>query len=162
MAMLSIVAMMYVSQINVCLHRLMFAKKEGLVRAWCDAIVIDKNAKLDMWIMLFLEFAKCCCYFSSFIVRLSAIFTFNLRVSYRNSTWRNLIERGVKSSSSSFRWSKGHQHATNCMYTYDVLTTSIFTRSLKGGGGDGEDVGGLLPSLVSKLVFTMQPPPKKS
>jgi hypothetical protein len=29
-------------------------------------------------------------------------------------------------------------------------------------GGDGEDVGGLLLSLTSKLVFTMQPPPNKS
>jgi len=45
------------------------------------------------------------------------------------------------------------------MYAFHVLTTSISTRPLEG---DGEDVGGLLPSLVSKLVLTMQPPPKKS
>jgi hypothetical protein len=39
----------------------------------------------------------------------------------------------------------------------------ISTRLVKGGGsGDGEDARGPLPSLVSKLVFTMQPPPMKS
>jgi hypothetical protein len=42
------------------------------------------------------------------------------------------------------------------------LMISIFTRPLEGGGGDGEDARGLLPSLVSKLVLTMQPPPRKS
>jgi len=48
------------------------------------------------------------------------------------------------------------------MYAFDVLMTSIFKRLLEGGGGDGEDAGGLLPSLISKLVLTMQPPPRKS
>jgi hypothetical protein len=48
------------------------------------------------------------------------------------------------------------------MYTLDVSMTSIFIRPIEGGGGDGEDAGGLLPFLVSKLVFTMQPPPRKS
>jgi len=47
------------------------------------------------------------------------------------------------------------------MYTPDALMTSIFTRPVKGGGGDGEDVGGFLPPLASKLVLTMQPPLKK-
>jgi hypothetical protein len=49
------------------------------------------------------------------------------------------------------------------MYTPDVLTkASISTRPVEGGGGDGEDIGGPLSSLASKLVLTMQPPPRKS
>jgi hypothetical protein len=32
---------------------------------------------------------------------------------------------------------------------------NALTRPIEGGGGDGEDVGGPLPSLPSKLVLTM-------
>jgi hypothetical protein len=49
------------------------------------------------------------------------------------------------------------------MYTPDALIeASISTRLVEGGGGDGEDVGGPLSSLASKLVLTMQSPPRKS
>jgi len=49
------------------------------------------------------------------------------------------------------------------MYIPNVLTkASISTRPIKRGGGDGEDARGPLLSLTSKLVHTMQPPPKKS
>ncbi len=49
------------------------------------------------------------------------------------------------------------------MYIPNVLMkTSIFTRPIERGGGDGEDVKGPLLSLASKLVITMQPPPRKS
>jgi len=97
-----------------------------------------------------------CCFFSSSTIRLSITFLSSPRVSCRVSARCNLLGRGVRSSSSSFRWSKGFQHATKCMYTPDALTeTSIFTRPIEGGGGDGEDVGGPLPSLASKLVLTM-------
>jgi hypothetical protein len=42
------------------------------------------------------------------------------------------------------------------MYTINVLPeTSISTRPIEGSGGDGEDVGGPLPFLISKLVLTM-------
>jgi hypothetical protein len=27
---------MFVSQINICMHRLMFAKKEGFGKGWCN------------------------------------------------------------------------------------------------------------------------------
>jgi hypothetical protein len=45
------------------------------------------------------------------------------------------------------------------MYTLDALIeASISIRLVEGGG---EDVGAPLSSLTSKLVLTMQPPPKK-
>jgi hypothetical protein len=90
-----------------------------------------------------------CCFFSSSTIQLSTTFLSSLRVSCRVSAWCNLLGRGVRFSSSSFRWSKGCQHATKCMYTPDALIeTSISTRPIKGGGWDGEDVGGPLPSLA--------------
>jgi hypothetical protein len=49
------------------------------------------------------------------------------------------------------------------MYTLDALMKALIsTRPIEGGGlGDGEDVGGPLLSLASKLIHTMYPPPMK-
>jgi len=43
-----------------------------------------------------------------------------------------------------------------------LTKASISTRPIERGGGDGEDARGPLLSLTSKLVLTMQPPPRKS
>jgi hypothetical protein len=50
------------------------------------------------------------------------------------------------------------------MYILNALTKALIsTRLVEGGGSrDGEDVGGPLLSLASKLVLTMQPFPRKS
>jgi hypothetical protein len=58
---------------------------------------------------------KCCCFFSSSTVRLVATSLSNMRVSCRILAQCNLLRKGVRSSSSSFRWSRGSQHATKCV-----------------------------------------------
>ncbi len=158
-----VVVMMFVSKINVCMHRRMFAEKEGFGKGvmWCSSD--RQQCEVRCMKNVTCRVHKCCCFFFSFVVWLSTTYVSNLRVSCRVLARRNLLGRGVRSSSSSFRWPKGHQHATKCMYTPDALIeASISTRLVEGGGGDGEDVGGPLSSLASKLVLTMQSPPRKS
>jgi small GTP-binding protein len=164
MAALSVAAVMSASQRNVCLHRLMFAEKEGFGKGVmrCGSHRQEREVvgrmKND-----FCGVCRCRCSLSP-SVRLSAASLSSLRVSCRVSTRRSLLGRGVKSSSSSSSGlSRGRRHATKCMYTAAALTeASVSTRPVDGGGGDGEDAGGPLPSLASKPVLTMQPPPRKS
>jgi hypothetical protein len=122
MAILYVVVVMFVSQINVCMHRLMFVEKEGFGKGvmWCNndrqerKVGCVKNVICGVY--------KCYCFLFSSIVWLFTISFSNLRVFYKVSTRHNLLGRGVRSFSSSFRWSKGYQHATKCMYTPDALT----------------------------------------
>jgi hypothetical protein len=164
MAALSVAAVMSASQRNVCLHRLMFAEKEGfgkgVMRCGSDRQEREVVGRMKNDIC---GVCRCRCSLSP-SVRLSAASLSSLRVSCRVSTRRSLLGRGVRSSSSSSSGcSRGRRHATKCMYTAAALTeASVSTRPVDRGGGDGEDAGGPLPSLASKPVLTMQPPPRKS
>jgi hypothetical protein len=117
------------------MHRLMFVEKEGFGKAvmWYSSDRQEHEVGRANNVMC--RVCKCCFLFS-FVVQLSTTFLSSLRVSCRVSIWCNLLGRGVRSSSSSFKWFRGHQHATKCMYTFDALTEAlVFTRPIKGGGG---------------------------
>jgi len=140
MVALYVVIVMFVSHINVCMYRLMFAKKEGFGKGvmWCN--IDGQESEVGCMKNVICRVYKCCCSLFSFIVWLFTTFLSNLKVSCRISTRHNLLRRGARFSSSSFRWSRGRQHATKCMYIPNVLTkASISTRLVERGGGDGED-----------------------
>jgi hypothetical protein len=155
-----VVAKMSISHLNVCTHRLTFAKKEGFGKAVMQRNSDRQEREVGHVKNIICKVWKCCYFFSLSIVQLSVTFLSSLRVSCRILARCNLLGKGVRSSSSCFRWSKGPQHVTKCMHTPNG--SLFFTRPLEGGGGDGEDARGPLPFLASKLVLIMQPPPKKS
>jgi hypothetical protein len=115
MATLFVVVVMSISQINECMHRLMFAKKKGfgkgVMRCSSDRLEHEVGRVKN----IICEVCKCCCSFFSSTVRLVATSLSNMRVSCKILAQCNLLRRGVRSSSSSFRWSRGSQRATKCV-----------------------------------------------
>jgi hypothetical protein len=113
----------------------MFVEKEGFGKGvmWCS----NDRQEHKVGHMKNVICKVCKCYpLSLSVVQLSVTSLSSQRVSCKVSIWRNLLGKGVRSSSSSFRWCKGRQHATKCMYILDVLMQALVSiRPIEGGGG---------------------------
>jgi hypothetical protein len=79
MAMLFVVTTMFVSQINVCMHRFMFAKKEDFGKVMMQCNSDRQKHEVGRVKNVICGVCKCCCFLSSFTIRLSITFLFNLK-----------------------------------------------------------------------------------
>jgi len=68
MAALYFVIVMFVSHINVCMHRLMFAKKEGFGKGVMLCNIDGQECEVGCMKNVICRVYKCCCSLFSFVV----------------------------------------------------------------------------------------------
>jgi hypothetical protein len=88
---------MSINHINVCIHRLMFVKKDKFGKGVMQCKSDRQKCEIGCVKNVICGIRKCCS-LSSFVVRLFATSFSNLRVSFRVLAQCNLLGKGVKSS----------------------------------------------------------------